>query len=94
MDLLDKNKNQLPQTRVKIKCLVINLSIGFGSIVGENTSCFEYMSTPSYMKVGFTLMYRLTAKESTSCFRYSPLHESGPSYEWEDSYIQNVIYPL
>ena len=69
MDLLDKNKNQLPQTMVKIKCLVINLSIDFrGGGERENTSYFKYMSTPPYIKVGihkyvgFTLIYRLTTR--------------------------------
>ena len=37
MDLLNKNKNQLPLTRVKIKCLVLNLSIG-SSLTNGSTS--------------------------------------------------------
>ena len=34
---LDKNKNQLPLTRVKIKCLILNLSIG-SSLTNGSTS--------------------------------------------------------
>ena len=34
---LNKNKNQLPLTRVKIKCLVLNLSIG-SSLTNGSTS--------------------------------------------------------
>ena len=92
MDLLNKNKNQLPLTRVRIKCLVINLWIGFFTYIWVNCQrkyimFRKYESSPSHEGWFHTYIW-VNHWRKYIMFRILSL-----TWEWTLMWVGGLMYP-